>query len=176
MNDPNDQNPNQPPQPTGDSPAPNALDRLDEGTRAAVAAEIKRAHDSAWADARRTFTSKPSKGERAQPAESDPLAVARRAISFQAAGYGADEALEYAAGNFALPPLLAPPPRGAAPQPTNRTPVTSNGAPSSPTAITDDTPIMRLSPSDQAALQKRIVLNGSAPARCFPEIPSSCDR
>lgn len=35
-------------------------------------------------------------------------------------------------------------------------PVTSNGAPSSPTAITDDTPILRLSPADQVALQQRI--------------------
>lgn len=78
---------------------------------------------------------------------SDPTAwFSERAEAFSFRRHG------QSAASVTTPPATAP---AAAPQPSGP-PVTSNGAPSSPTAITDDTPILRLSPADQLALQKRI--------------------
>lgn len=78
---------------------------------------------------------------------SDPTAwFSERAEAFSFKRHG------QSAASVTPPPATAP---AAAPQPSGP-PVTSNGAPSSPTAITDDTPILRLSPADQLALQKRI--------------------
>lgn len=62
-----------------------------------------------------------------------------------------------ASGGTSTPATPATPAAMAAPQITPKgAPVTGGGAPSNPTTITDDTPILRMSNSDQLALRQRI--------------------
>lgn len=53
-------------------------------------------------------------------------------------------------------PTAAQPAQPSQPANPSAPPVTGNGAPSNPTRVTDDTPILRMSTADQIALRKQI--------------------